>query len=400
MSQLFSKKFHLKLSNTRFDSLTSYDIIKKGENKQLIIPQNLKDMKFATIIGNPPYQDNQATQNCTINRAFSSAIYPDFFELGLSLASQYVSLITPSRWMTKTGQGINEKWVDEMINGNHFITIHDFYDALTCFPNVEIKGGINYSLLSPNYNGPCNFVIHSPNSVNTINATLNNHGAGIVIRDSVALNVYQKVKLVEESLSHNDSFETLVGPQHFFDKNGKLTTSWKGYSANQKDKYNVKYYLNKKIEPKGFAWIRKEDIPKNEDVISWHKVYLSKAFNGGDSFPHQIIGRPFYGEPNSVCSQTYLVIGYNQKDNYLSQKNCENIVKYISTRFFRFLVFIKKKTQDNPSSVFKFVPLQDFSEHSDIEWSKSVEEIDTQLYAKYNLSNEEIGFIESMIKPM
>lgn len=383
-----------------FDKFTSYDLIKKDKNKKYIIPQVITDMNFAAIIGNPPYQDNQATQNCTVNRAFSSAIYPDFFELGLSIASQYVSLITPSRWMTKTGQGINERWVDKMINSNHFITIHDFYDALMCFPNVEIKGGINYSLLSPTYNGPCNFVIHSPNSVNTINAPLNNHGAGIVIRDSVALNVYQKVKSVEESLSHKNSFEVLVGPQHFFDKNGKLTTSWRGYSQNQSDEYNTKYYLNKKIEPKGYAWIRKEDIPKNGDVIPWHKVYLSKAFNGGDSFPHQIIGYPFYGEPNSVCSQTYLVIGYNQKDNYLSQTNCENIVKYIKTQFFRFLVFIKKKTQDNPSSVFKFVPLQDFSEHSDIDWSKSVEEINTQLYAKYNLSDDEIRFIESMIKPM
>lgn len=383
-----------------FDSFTSYDLIKQDKNKKYIIPQIITDMNFATIIGNPPYQDNQATQNCTINRAFSSAIYPNFFELGLILASHYVSLITPSRWMTKTGQGINEKWVNKMINSNHFITIHDFYDALMCFPNVEIKGGINYSLLSPKYNGPCNFVIHRPNNVTAVSATLNNHGAGIVIRDSVALSVYQKVKAIEEALSHKDSFETLVGPQHFFDKNGKLTTSWKGYSQNQTDVYNVKYYLNKKIEPKGYAWIKKEDIPKNENVLLWHKVYMSKAFNGGDSFPHQIIGCPFYGEPESVCSQTYLVIGYNQKNHALSQIECENIIKYIKTRFFRFLVFIKKKTQDNPSSVFKFVPLQDFTADSDIDWSKSVEEIDAQLNAKYDLNHDEITFIEAMIKPM
>ena len=127
---------------------------------------------------------------------------------------------------------------------------------------------------------------------------------------------------------------------------------------------------------------------------------MSKAFNGGDSFPHQIIGCPFYGEPDSVCSQTYLVIGYDQKDNALSQIECENIVKYIKTRFFRFLVFIKKKTQDNPSSVFKFVPKQNFTIESDIDWSKSIEEIDAQLYAKYHLSDDEIAFIESMIKPM
>ena len=238
----FTRKVYLLLSlpvDHVFESFTSYDIIKKDKNKKFIIPQILKNMQFATVIGNPPYQDNQATQNCTVNRAFSSAIYPNFFELGLILASHYVSLITPSRWMTKTGQGIHEEWVDKMINSDHFITIHDFYDGLMCFPNVEIKGGINYSLISPKYKGPCKFVIHRLNSVTVVNATLNNHGAGIVIRDSVALSVYQKVKAVEEALSHKDSFEKLVGPQHFFDKNGKLTTSWKDYSQDQSDEYNV-----------------------------------------------------------------------------------------------------------------------------------------------------------------
>lgn len=140
------------------------------------------------------------------------------------------------------------------------------------------------------------------------------------------------------------------------------------------------------------------DIPKNHEVIKLHKIYLSKAFNGGDAFPHQIIGKPIYGEPNSVCSQTYLVIGYNGYFN--NEFDCGNAIRYIQTKFFRFLVYIKKKTQDNPSSVFDFVPMQDFTGASDIDWSKSMEEIDAQLYAKYDLSDEEITFIESMIKPM
>ncbi len=149
----------------------------------------------------------------------------------------------------------------------------------------------------------------------------------------------------------------------------------------------------------GFGWISLDDIPKNRSVISLHKVYLSKAFNGGDAFPHQIIGKPFYGEPNSVCSQTYLVIGYNQKI-VLDKLICENIVSYMFTKFFRYMVYIKKKTQDNPSSVFQFVPLQDFTSESDIDWNQEVEDIDRQLYCKYGLDAAEIDFIERMIKPM
>lgn len=190
-----------------------------------------------------------------------------------------------------------------------------------------------------------------------------------------------------------------VSPQHFFDKNGLLTTSWNGYSTSQTEKQNIKYYLNKQVSSDGFGWISLDDIPKNRSVISLHKVYLSKAFNGGDAFPHQIIGKPFYGEPNSVCSQTYLVIGYNQKI-VLDKLICENIVSYMFTKFFRYMVYIKKKTQDNPSSVFQFVPLQDFTSESDIDWNQEVEDIDRQLYCKYGLDAAEIDFIERMIKPM
>ena len=102
----------------------------------------------------------------------------------------------------------------------------------------------------------------------------------------------------------------------------------------------------------------------------------------------------------SVCSYTYLVIGYNQESMTLDAASCDAIIKYIYSHFFRYLVSIKKKTQDNARDVFQFVPMQDFTKNSDIDWSKSVEEIDAQLYAKYNLTEEEIAFIESMIKPM
>jgi len=349
-----------------------------------------KQMKFNLIVGNPPYQIIQSTEKSGLNTAFASAVYPAFIDLAMKLKPNYISMITPSRWMTKTGQGISEDWVDKMISGNHFMVIHDFFDALDCFPNVEIKGGVSYFLYSDKYTGKCKYQLTQNGKVSCYIDYLNANGAGIVIRDKIALQVLDKVRTIQGNYFGKNSFSSLVSPQHFFDKNGLLTTSWRGYSLSKDDEHPIKYYLNKQLVPCGYAWIRVQDIPKNLDTVPLHKIYLSKAYGAGDTFPHQIIGRAFYGEPNSVCSQTYLVIGYSSTDVKHDKIWCDNVISYMSTKFFRFMVFIKKKTQDNPSSVFQFVPLQDFSRS----WS------DADLYAKYGLTNEEIHFIESTIKPM
>ena len=346
-----------------------------------------QNMKLDAIVGNPPYQVVQATEKAGINSAFASAVYPQFIELSRKLKPSYISLISPSRWMTKTGQGISDDWVDDMINCNHIMTIHDYYNALDCFNGVEIKGGISYFLYSENSTGRCNYTLHQNGMVSHRYDFLNSLGAGIVIRDTFASKIIEKIKAVEGNYIPDICFSKFVSPQHFFDKDGLLTTSWTGF-VNEKDKeHTIKYYLNKQMNSRGYAWVKESDIPKNREAISLHKIYISKAYNGGDAFPHQIIGRAFYGEPNSVCSQTYLIIGYNES---FSELTCRNIITYMSTRFFRYMVFVKKKTQDNPSSVFEFVPLQDFTKP----WT------DEELYKKYNLTDEEIQFIESMIKPM
>lgn len=371
-----------------FCDFTAYDLI--GENKEEYI-DILKDMKFDVVVGNPPYQSTKATDKSGVNKAFSSAIYPSYVDIGRSIVSKYMTMIIPSRWMTGTGQGITDVWVSELINCNHFIDIRDFYDSTECFKEVELKGGVNYFLYCNSYSGECNYVLHQAGKIYNNRGLLNALGIGIVVRDPQASNILEKIIRIEgNSYNEERSFSKLVGPQHFFDKDGKLTTRWKGYSLEKDKDYSIKYYLNKQVESQGYAWIKKTDIPKNEEVVSYHKVFLSKAFNGGDAIPHQIIGRAFYGEPGSLCSQTYLVIGWDQKQKKLTEAECRNIIRYMNTRFFRYLVFIKKKTQDNPTSVFQYVPVQD--------WSKSW--TDAKLYKKYNLTKDEIAFIESTIKPM
>ena len=353
-------------------------------------PELEDNMKFNAIVGNPPYQVVKATDKAGANSSFATAIYPAFISIAQALNPLYISMITPSRWMTKTGQGVNEDWADRIIRSNHFLSLIDYYDASEVFSGIEIKGGVSYFLYSDAYTGKCHYSIHQSSKTSSYYDYLNFEGAGVVIRDEKAISILRKVISVEGRYFDANNFSSFVGPQHFFDKDGLLTTSWRGYSNKQDKEYCIKYYLNKNLTTDGFAWIKPVDIPKGNKSIPIHKIYISKAYGAGDNFPHQILGIPFYGEPQSVCSQTYLIIGYDPIEHNLSKEECENIISYIKTRFFRYLVSIKKKTQDNPSSVFQFVPTQDWSES----WT------DTELYKKYNLTKEEIDYIESMIKPM
>jgi site-specific DNA-methyltransferase (adenine-specific) len=135
----------------------------------------------------------------------------------------------------------------------------------------------------------------------------------------------------------------------------------------------------------GLSYIDFDAITKNQDLVKKHKVYISKAYGTGEVFPHQIINTPFYGNPNSCCTETYILIGpFDEK------KTAENVISYIQTRFFRFLVLLIKNTQNAMKKVYSFVPTQNYTEP----WT------DEKLYAKYGLTEDEIAFIESMIRPM
>ena len=183
----------------------------------------------------------------------------------------------------------------------------------------------------------------------------------------------------------NENFSGLVSAKHYFDNSELLASNWTGYKDVRDSVHNIKYYVNVNRE-RTFRWISNSQLPKNKDTKDLHKVYIPAA-NGSMDY---VLGKPFYGEPNSVCSQTFLVIGYDPEKHNFTEEQCKNIITYIQTRFFRYLVSIKKKTQNGPRGVYQFVPLQDFSKP----WT------DEELYAKYGLTQEEIDFIESMIKPM
>lgn len=383
----------------RVNTYTPDDLINKIKNQPDLFIKKVHDLvgqnvKINAIVGNPPYQVTQANNGDSANRAMAGAIYPKFIELGDKLRPNFLSLITPSRWMSKTGRGISSEWVDKMIKCNHFISIYDYPFAQELFLNVEIKGGVNYFLYSADYSDKCTFYSIREGEKSSTHKFLDNSNVGFIVRDAKSQSIISKV--VDDD---NESFMDLVGPNTLFCDcaKGILNTNWNGYTLSPESDDAIKYYLNKKTIEVGFAWIKPTDMIKSVDVVPLHKVYIPEAAGTGND--SQILGKPFYGEPNSICSQTYICIGY--KPGQLNSKTeCDAVMKYIQSKFLRFLVSIKKNTQHSFAQVYQLVPLQDFTDKSDIDWTQSVADIDRQLYRKYDLSDDEIAFIESMIKPM
>lgn len=350
-------------------------------------PEDIFKMKFDVIIGNPPYQMTFGIEGG--NSANAKSIYNLFIEKAVRLNPRYICMITPSRWMTKTAQGIPEAWVDAALQCNKFKIIHDFENAADCFPGISLTGGVNYFLWDKDYFGKCNYYFHQAQDKKVLKRYdyLDSKNAGIVVRDPQAYSILEKIEKVQGDYFNdvNNNFSGLVSAKHFFDNSELLTSNWTGYKNEKDSVYNIKYYVNVNRE-RTYRWISEKQLPKNIETKKLHKVYIPAA-NGSMDY---VLGKPFYGEPNSVCSQTFLVIGYDPEKHNFTENECKNIITYIQTRFFRYLVSIKKKTQNGPRGVYQFIPLQDFSKP----WT------DEELYVKYGLTEDEIAFIESMIKPM
>ena len=165
-----------------------------------------------------------------------------------------------------------------------------------------------------------------------------------------------------------------------------LPNTFKGNKKKSSDTDLILYVSGNDREVRGTAaYIEQKYIEKGAEMIPWHKVFIAKAGSGSDTFPHPILPAPFYGAPNTVCNESYLVIG-----PFKNKTVCDNVISYIKTKFFRFMVSLKKNTQNAARNVYSFVPVQDFSKP----WT------DAELYEKYGLNDEEIAFIESMIRPM
>lgn len=352
----------------------SREVYERGEDKeshayQFIHTDNPKElfnnMKFDVIIGNPPYQLNDGGGRDSA----AIPLYDKFVQKAKQLAPHFLIMIIPARWYTG-GRGLDD-FRDNMISDTRMKVIHDYPETDDCFPGLNIRGGVCYFLWDSLYHGDCTIINHIKGKMIEMKRPLKEANIPLLIRYNQSISIMKKVlKFKEVSLGKYVSTSKPFG----------MRSNFSDFTSIQTEMHSVKLY---RFGENGY--VAKKIIVKNENLIDRYKVLVSKASPGGDEYPHSIVSQPIVSEPNSVCTETYLVI----KD-VDSRTEAENLVSYIKTRFFRFMMSLVKNTQNISKASYTFVPLQDFSHP----WT------DEMLYRKYKLSSDEIAFIESMIRPM
>lgn len=329
-------------------------------------PEEIFNMKFDVIISNPPYQLSTAGDD---NGAQATPIYQKFVEQAVKLSPNYLVMITPSRWFAG-GWGLGD-FRNHMINCDHIREIHDFQNSSDCFSGVDIKGGISYFLYDRDYKGMCDFYSHDADTVvSSSRRFLHEEGCEILIRYNELINVYRKAHASAGFVP----FSTLVSSRSPFGFNTNHTGNIEKTSSS-----DVKYF-----ERRGFTYMPIGRITRGNENISRYKLYIAKAAEDG-KIPGKVIGNITKGLPGTICSGTYLMVG-----PFDSEEEMNNVESYMKTKYFRALVSVNKVSQNASYKVYESVPMQDFSKP----WS------DEELYVKYGLTDDEIVFIESMIKPM
>ena len=366
---------------------TSLDLIKENDLiKDETIKINNKLMKFNVIVGNPPYQQSDGGA-----QASAKPIYNLFVESAKELNPSYISIIMPTRWYAG-GKGLDE-FREIMLNDKHISELHDFLKPDILFQNTNNRGGICYFIRDKSYDNSKNLTklfTYKNNLTPVLNIrSLKTPDSDILIRHSIALEIISKVK------SHKDfkTFENHISSRKPFDLEGNVVNDAKKFRLDKKGlkKPILCYGKSKKI-----GYVERDEITKNANWIDNYKVFAPYANNIGTELNDDNLNA-FVGEPKTICTETYIVMGATLSLDLITSTN---LVKYFFTKFARFMHSLPKVSQHGTSKTYKFVPLQNFTAKSDIAWSKSTVEIDKQLYAKYKLTPEEIDFIESMIKPM
>ncbi|MCW2310931.1 Eco57I restriction-modification methylase domain-containing protein [Rhodoferax antarcticus] len=324
------------------------------------------NMQFDVIIGNPPYQMKGGAGGSS-----DSSIYHLFVEQAKNLEPKFLSMVVPSRWMAG-GRGLDE-FRAQMLTRGHLRNLADFADSGEAFPGVQIKGGVCYFLWDAEHNGPCN-VTRIAGGVENVQPHRALGEFDIFVRDERALGILRKVLAKKEpSILQLVSGDTPFG----------IATNFQDWSEKKGSGQLALYLIDRGKRTVGF--VHRSHIRKNVAALDMWKVLVPEAYGAGESFPHQILGKEIVAPPPSACTQSYLVIS-----PFESERAARSFSSYYRSRFFRFLVSLRKITQHALRSTYSWVPQQTW----DSDWTDEV------LYKKYGITTDEIAFISSMIRPM
>ena len=322
------------------------------------------DMQFDVIIGNPPYQlaSDGGTRDVPI--------YQHFVEQAKALEPRFVSMIIPSRWMA-SGLGLNE-FRSAMLQDPRIRELVDYPAASEVFPGVEIKAGVCYFLWDSSHKGKCNVTTYrSGEVVGPMPRDLGEYD--VFVRDGRAVSILHKVLSREES-----SINGILAR----DKEFGWTSNFDGFHSKQKNEDVPLHYI--RTMKRGVGFIERIKVTKSAHLIDTWKVLVPQAYNGGDGVPHPILGKSLVAPSPSVCTQSFLFFYVS------SEEEAKSLQSYYRTRFFRFLVSVRKITQHATHATYTWVPMQSW----DQKWT------DELLYQKYGITAEEQAFIESQVRPM